>query len=203
MVKSVLLVLFTLFFTTLPATAGFECFLERVSKASSVEISFEQRTKLPVAGDEVSLYKGKILFKKPFYFKWFYTYGSDMVITSDGKYVEVYYPSEGECQVYTLDRENELFPLIKLLSAPLSYNKFFVAKREKEGKIERVELKPTYKDSIFSSIVLWFDECSLKAFKTIQTDGTEALYVVKSLILNRHIDRNSFEISTCKDNNRE
>ncbi len=199
MVRSIFFI-FIFLSSALPSFAGFECFLNRISKVRSVEISFEQRTKLPVAGDEVSLYKGKILFKKPAYFRWFYTYGSDMVIVSDGKYVEILYPSDNECEVYALDRKSELFPLIKLLSAPLSYGEFFkVVGREREGDLERVELKPKYKDSLFSSIVLWFSGCSLKAFKTVQAGGTEGFYVVKEFIMNKHLTDENFQIRNCKE----
>jgi len=64
--------------TTQPASADFKCFLEKLKSVKSMKILFSQRTKLPVAGDEVDLYSGVIYYKRPLHFRWEYKKGSDI-----------------------------------------------------------------------------------------------------------------------------
>jgi outer membrane lipoprotein carrier protein len=186
--------------TTQPASADFKCFLEKLKSVKSMKILFSQRTKLPVAGDEVDLYSGVIYYKRPLHFRWEYKKGSDIRIISNGELLEVIFPSEKECQFTELSAPSTVFPLFQIIENPESFRRLFkVLKESKEGNSWVVELSPTYKDSTFEKVVLFIDSnCNLRAIKTYQFDGTEATYIFREITINEELPEKLFELERCE-----
>ena len=197
--KKILSIWFSVLFLTTSAYGNVNCFLEKLKSVKTLKLVFSQETKIPVAGNEVDLYGGVIYYKKPSKFRWEYTRGSDIFVVSDGKFIETVFPSDKQCQVAELDSKSELFPLFQILDSPGRFDELFeVLNDEKDGKIEVLELKPKYKDSIFEKIVLFIGEnCKLKAFKTVQLDGTSSTYIVKELRENLRVSEDLFKLIPC------
>ena len=183
-----------------PASADLECFLEKLKGITSMKIVFSQRTKLPVAGDEVDIYSGVIYYKRPLHFRWEYKKGSDIRIISNGEFLEVIFPSEGECQVTELSTPGVVFPLFQIIENPENLRRLFkVSKESREGNSWVVELLPKYKDSSFDRVTLFIDRnCNLKAIKTFQFDGTEATYILKEVKANVKVPEELFKLKLCK-----
>ncbi len=200
--KKILSVWFLVQFLATSAYGNVNCFLRRLKSVKTLKLVFSQETKIPVAGDEVDLYGGVIYYEKPSKFRWEYTRGSDVFVVSDGKFIETVFPSDKQCQVAELDSKSELFPLFQILDSPDKFGELFeVLNDERDGKIEVLELKPRYKDSIFEKIVLFIGEnCKLKAFKTVQLDGTSSTYIVKELRENLKVSEDLFKLIPCFQN---
>ena len=188
--------LFFLFLLFLPfeAKATFEQFLCSVKNLKSAVITFTQLTKIPVAGDEVSLYEGEIFYKKPLKFKWRYVRGSNLLIVSNGTMMEVVFPDDGDCEFYKLDKSSSVFPLIKLLDSPFSFKKFYSLTEKGEVAVA----VPKFKDSYFKKITFYTEGSKLKVLKVLQSDGTEETYVIKSLKLNVKISDLEFKFVGCR-----
>ena len=197
--KKILSIWFSVLFLTTSAYGNVNCFLEKLKSVKTLKLVFSQETKIPVAGNEVDLYGGVIYYKKPSKFRWEYTRGSDIFVVSDGKFIETVFPSDKQCQMAELDSKSELFPLFQILDSPDRFDELFkVLNDEKDGKLEVLELKPKYKDSIFEKIVLFIGEnCKLKAFKTVQLDGTSSTYIVKELRENLRVSEDLFKLIPC------
>ncbi|TCK06431.1 LolA family protein [Phorcysia thermohydrogeniphila] len=197
--RRLLTVLFIIL-TAQPASADLKCFLEKLKSVKSMKILFSQRTKLPVAGDEVDLYSGVIYYKRPLHFRWEYKKGSDIRIISNGELLEVIFPSEKECQVTELSAPSTVFPLFQIIENPENLRKLFkVLKESKDGDSWVVGLSPTYKDSTFERVTLFIDgSCNLRAIKTYQFDGTEATYIFREVTINEELPEKLFELEACE-----
>jgi len=194
-----LAVLISTFFLTQPASADLKCFLQKLKNVRSMKIVFSQRTKLPVAGDEVDLYSGVIYYKRPLRFRWEYKKGSDIRIISNGELLEVIFPSEKECQVTELSVPSTVFPLFQIIENPENFWTLFkVLKESKDGDSWVVDLSPTYKDSTFEKVTLYIDNsCNLRAIRTYQFDGTTATYIFKKITVNEKLPENLFRLEPC------
>lgn len=198
MKKSLLICVLTLFLTN-SAYGNVGRFLEQLKSIKTLKLVFSQETRIPIAGDNVDLYGGVIYYENPSKFRWEYTKGSNIFIVSNGKFIETVFPSDKECQLTKLDSRSELFPLFQILNAPDRFKELFkVLNEEKEGNVEVIELQPRYIGSIFEKIVLFLSKnCKLKAFKTVQIDGTSATYIVNSFIVNPKISSSLFRLIPC------
>lgn len=192
MLKKFLVVIFSLFLA-FPAYAGFNDFVKSIEGVKSAVVSFKQITKIPVAGDEVSLYEGVIYYKKPLKFRWQYTKGSNIYIVSDGEFVETVFPEDGDCQLFKLTKESDLFPLVSLLENPKAFRKYY--RVLDKGNVAVVE--PKFKDSIFRRIVFFFKGKKLLKIKTVQEDGTEETYLITDFKRNVNLKNRLFRLEKC------
>jgi len=197
--KKILSIWFLVLFLTTSAYGNVDCFLKKLKSVKTLKLVFSQETKIPVAGNEVDLYGGVIYYEKPSRFRWEYTRGSDIFVVSDGKFIETVFPSDKQCQVAELDSKSELFPLFQILDSPDRLDELFeVLSDERDGEMEVLELKPKYKDSIFEKIILFIGEnCKLKAFKTVQLDGTSSTYIIKEVRENLGVSEDLFKLIPC------
>ncbi|ADU97149.1 outer membrane lipoprotein carrier protein LolA [Thermovibrio ammonificans HB-1] len=184
---------------TIPAAAHpSETPLKELSGAESLKIEFRQKTKLPVAGDEVTLYRGVIYYKRPLKFLWEYTRGSNLRIISNGKEVETRF-GDGQCQVEPLNPENALFPLLLLAENYKTFKKYYTVKEEKEGKnLQTFTVEPKFKDPFFTKITFTFFKGKLKEVKTVQADGTESTYLIDSVKKNPKLPDSLFKLPPCR-----
>ncbi len=162
----------------------------------TLKITFSQITKLPVAGDEVSLYKGVIYYKRPLKFRWEYTQGAKVLIVSDGKLVKS--SVEGECQVGELSPET-LFPLIELIENPKGFKMDFLVKEiKREGNWEAIKIVPKYKDPFFKEVTFILKDGKLVAVETLQEDGTQAKYRIEKIVKNLPLKDSLFRVTPCR-----
>ncbi|MEO2068667.1 MAG: outer membrane lipoprotein chaperone LolA [Desulfurobacteriaceae bacterium] len=184
-----------LIFTTPSYGDNLDCFLENLKFVKTLKIVFSQKTKLPISDDEVESYRGVIYYKRPSKFLWKYTKGSDIFVISDGKFLEVVFPEDRECQLTEVNESSEFFPLFKILDAPSKFYQFFKVSDLGSGEFV---LEPRYEKSTFERIYLVVDKsCNLKLFKTVQIDGTESKYVIKSFEENVKLEDNLFKLIPC------
>ena len=169
---------------------------EIFSNVKTLEVKFSQRTKLPVAGDEITLYKGVIYYKRPLKFRWQYTWGDSSFIVSNGRLIESFI--EGNRQVYPV-REGELFPLIELVEFPDSFFKEFkLVKADKEGGVLRLEFKSLRGNRFFKEIAFYLRGNKLVGLFTVQSDGTESFYEITSFKKNVPLNGALFKVEGLK-----
>ena len=191
LLKALLIILFL----TVPAL-GREELYNLFNGVKTLKIVFSQRTKLPVAGDEVSLYEGVIYYKRPLKFRWEYTKGANVLIVSDGKFFKS--EIEGECQIGELSNQ-PLFPLIELIEDPQKFKRDFEVKEvEREGSIEVITVKPKYEEAFFKELKFVLERGRLKEVETLQEDGTRAKYRIEKVIRNLPLKDSLFKITPCK-----
>ncbi len=196
--------LLALFFSVLFSSSAFsfnftdyELKLREIfSNVKTLEVKFSQRTKLPVAGDEITLYKGVIYYKRPLKFRWQYTWGDSSFIVSNGRLIESFI--EGNRQVYPV-REGELFPLIELVEFPDSFFKEFkLVKADKEGGVLRLEFKSLRGNRFFKEIAFYLRGNKLVGLFTVQSDGTESFYEITSFKKNVPLNGALFKVEGLK-----
>jgi len=164
---------------------------------NTLKINFSQKTRLPVAGDEVSLYEGVIYYKRPLKFRWEYTKGADVLIVSDGKFIKS--SIEGECQIGELSNQ-PLFPLIELIESPEKFKSSFKVKRvEREGDTEEITVTPNYDEPFFKEITFVIKNGELAEVKTLQEDGTQAKYEIKKVVRNLPLKDSLFKVTPCEE----
>ncbi len=172
---------------------------EIFGKVKTLEVKFSQKTKLPVAGDEITLYKGIIYYKRPLKFRWQYTWGDSSFIVSDGKFIESFI--EGNRQVYPI-KEGELFPLIELVEFPDSFFKEFkLVKVDKEGGVLKLRFKSLRRNPFFREITLYLKGNRLVGLFTVQSDGTESFYEITSFKENIPLKDELFKVKGLKGEN--
>ena len=172
--------------------------LQQLSGARTLEVTFHQQTKLPVAGDEVTLYKGVIYYKRPLKFLWEYTYGSKLKIVSNGKEVETVF-DDGSCQKEPLNPGSALFPLLLVAENFKLFKEFYEVKSvEKRGNETAVKVVPKFKDSFFKQVSFVFKKNRLTRVKTVQFNGVEATYFVDGLKKNLSLPDSLFKLPPCK-----
>jgi len=192
MLKKFLVIFFLLFFTV-PARADFREFVKSIENIRSAVVKFRQITKIPVAGDEVSLYEGVIYYKKPLKFRWQYIEGSKIYIISNGKFVETVFPDDGDCQLFRLTKESDLFPLISLFENLEVFRKYY--KVIAKGDVAVAE--PKFKGSFFKRIVFYFNGKKLLKIKVVQEDGTEETYLITAFKKDISLKDNLFKLKRC------
>ncbi|WP_297445436.1 outer membrane lipoprotein carrier protein LolA [Desulfurobacterium sp.] len=193
--KALSLALITLLFVT-PSWGNEPCkVITNLFKGTNTAyILFSQKTSLPIAGNNVTLYKGEIFYKRPLQFMWHYTWGSKMKIISDGKSIETCF-DDGSCQIYSLSETTDLFPLLLLAESPeIFLDKYRVVKTQKSKNSEICELEAKDKNLFFKKLIFFFKKEKLKSFKTIQRDGTEETFIIKEIKLNVPINKNIFKL---------
>ena len=164
----------------------------------TVHIVFSQKTVLPVAGNDVTLYRGEIFYKRPLKFLWRYTWGSRMEIISDGKEIETVF-DDGSCQVSSLKENLNLFPLLLLAESPEKFlNEFQVVEDKKSGSSEVVVCRAKGKDPFFREFVFFFENGKLKSLKAVQSDGTEETFVLERIERNIPVKEALFSLKRCK-----
>jgi len=162
----------------------------------TLEVKFSQRTKLPVAGDEITLYRGVIYYKRPLKFRWQYTWGDSSLIVSNGKLIESFI--EGNRQVYSV-KEGELFPLIELVESPDSFFKDFkLVKAEKEGELLKLKFKSLKRNLFFREITFYLRGNKLVGLLTVQSDRTESFYEIISFKKNVPLKERLFKLERLK-----
>jgi len=192
-VKFIALIL--LFFLQTSYGATLENYLKGID---SLYVSFEEQMELPVAGDEVSLYRGEIFYKRPLKFLWRYTWGSKAFVVSDGEFIETFL-GDGECQVSKVNEGLSLFPLLQIVEFPNRIREFYSVK-EMEGDSESLfVLKPKRGDSLFSRVELLFKGNVLKEVVTFQSDGTKQVYLIKVFKKNIKIPDSLFRLKKCEE----
>ena len=165
----------------------------------TAHIIFSQKTFLPIAGNDVTLYRGEILYKKPLRFLWRYTWGSKMEIVSDGKVIETVF-GDGSCQVAPIQADFNLFPLLLLAESPRSFLKDFdVVRDEKRGTSEVIVCRARGKNPFFRKIIFFLEGERLKSLKTVQFDGTEETFVIEKIELNVPVEESVFKPKKCKE----
>ncbi len=188
-------------FVSLPALSfdlnGYEEKLKEVfGNLRTLEVKFSQRTKLPVAGDEITLYRGVIYYKRPLKFRWQYTWGDSSFIVSNGKLIESFI--EGNRQVYSV-KEGELFPLIELIESPDTFFRDFkLVKAEKEGELLKLKFKSLKRNPFFKEITFYLKGGKLVGLLTVQSDGTESFYEITSFKKNIPLKERLFRIEGLK-----
>lgn len=166
---------------------------------NTARVVFSQRTLLPVAGNDVTLYRGEIFYKRPLKFLWRYTWGSKMEIVSNGKMIETVF-DDGSCQLTPIQTDLNLFPLLLLAESPRSFLKEFdVIRDEKRGNSEIIVCRAREKDPFFREIVFFLEGGKLKSLKTVQSDGTEETFVINRVELNVPVKESVFELRKCKE----
>ena len=188
-----LLTLLALLLTALPAFGGEGELYRLFQGVNTLKIVFSQKTKLPVAGDEVSLYEGVIYYKRPLKFRWEYTKGANVLIVSDGKLFKS--EIEGECQIGELSNQ-PLFPLIELIENPEKFKEDF---KVKEVSKEEITVAPKYDGAFFKEITFVLKDGRLVEVRTIQEDGTRANYEIKEVVKNLPLKDSLFQITPCKE----
>ncbi|MEO2066364.1 MAG: outer membrane lipoprotein carrier protein LolA [Desulfurobacteriaceae bacterium] len=162
---------------------------------NSLKILFSQRTKLPVAGDEVSLYEGVIYYKRPLKFRWEYTKGVKVLIVSNGELVKS--SIEGECQIAEI-ADQPVFALIELIDNPEKFKEEFRVKELKKNKSwEVVRITPNYKDAFFKEITFIIKDKKLKKVITVEEDGTKGEYQIEEIENNVPLDDDLFRVTPC------
>ncbi|WP_457679237.1 LolA family protein [Thermovibrio sp.] len=191
------LILLLLWLLTASSKAGEIDLLTKEFKGiKSLEVFFSQETKLPIAGDEVSLYKGVIYYKRPLKFRWEYTWGSSALIVSNGELLKS--SIGGNCQIIKVSRDN-LFPLIELVEEPeLFKERFKLTSFKRNGEYAVLRLKPAYKDAFFKEITFVLRKGSLFEVEVVQEDGTKELYKVEKIVKNPPLRDSLFRIIPCK-----
>ena len=172
--------------------------LEKLKGVKSLKVEFTQKSKLPVAGDEVTLYKGVIYYKRPLKFRWEYTWGSKALLISDGKHLEVSF-GDGECQVTELEPNTSLFPLIELVESPELFKESFrVVKVEREGRRTAITLRARRKEAFFKELTFVLDKGKLLKVKSLQEDGTYGVYRIEKMEKNLKLKDELFKLTGCK-----
>lgn len=190
-------ILFTLHLALLPAFGGEEDLYNLFKGVNTLKIVFSQKTVLPVAGDEVTLYQGVIYYKRPLKFRWEYTKGANVLILSDGKFLKS--EIEGECQVGELSSQ-PLFPLIELIEDPQKFRRDFEVERvEKKGDLEVITIVPKYEGAFFKKISFILDGGRLVGVETLQEDGTKADYQIEEIVKNLPLDDSLFQLIPCRE----
>jgi len=198
-VKGVLaLLLFLLFCLPVSAEEVPKTLLNLFRGVKTAEIVFSQKTTVPVAGDEVTLYKGEIFYKRPLKFLWRYTWGSRMFIVSDGEFIETVF-DDGSCQVSSVKGNLDLFPLLLLAKSPDEFLKEFTLIEDlKKGDSEVITFKSKSRDSFFREISFLFEGERLKELKAVQSDGTEERFRIEEIRLNVPLKDSLFQVKGCK-----
>ncbi len=172
--------------------------LNLFKNTKTVYIVFRQKTVLPVAGNDVTLYRGEIFYKRPLKFLWRYTWGSRMEIVSNGKEIETVF-DDGSCQVSSLKENLNLFPLLLLAESPEEFLKEFqVVEDKKSGDSEVVVCRAKGKDPFFREFVLFFEKGKLKSLKAVQRDGTEETFILERIEKNIPVKDSLFRLKRCK-----
>lgn len=162
---------------------------------NSLKILFSQRTKLPVAGDEVSLYEGVIYYKRPLKFRWEYTKGAKVLIVSNGELVKS--SIEGECQIAEI-ADQPIFALIELIDNPEKFKEDFRVKELKKNKSWKVvRITPNYKDAFFKEITFIIKDKKLKKVITVEEDGTKGEYQIEEIEKNVPLNDDLFQVTPC------
>lgn len=197
--KGVLTLLFFLFIhSSVSAGEVPQTLLNLFKGVKTAQIVFSQKTVVPVAGNEVTLYRGEIFYKRPLKFLWRYTWGSRMFIVSDGELLETVF-DDGSCQLSSIKGNLDLFPLLLLAESPDRFLKRFTpVEYLKEGSGEVITFKSKYSDSFFKKITFFFEEGKLKELKTVQSDGTEETFKVERVELNLPLKDSLFRVKECK-----
>ena len=165
----------------------------------TAEITFSQKTFVPVAGNEVTLYRGEIFYKRPLKFLWRYTWGSRMEIVSNGKFLETVF-DDGSCQLTPLEGNLNMFPLLLLAESPEEFLKEFkVVSDEKREGVEVVTCVARGKDPFFRKFIFFFKGGRLEGLKAVQSDGTEETFVIEKLKLNIPVKDSLFKLRPCKE----
>ena len=197
--KALFLFLITLLFVT--PSSGKECYksINNLFKGvNTAYIFFKQKSVLPITGDNITLYKGEIFYKRPLQFIWRYTWGSKMEIVSDGKFIETCF-DDGSCQTYSLNEESDLFPILLIVESPeIFFSKYQVVKVKQNKNAELYEFKAKDEDYYFKKVTLFFEKGTLKSFKVVQRDGTEETFIVEKIKLNIPIDSTIFRVKAHK-----
>lgn len=172
--------------------------LKLFKNTKTVHIVFNQKTVLPVAGNDVTLYRGEIFYKRPLKFLWRYTWGSRMEIVSDGKEIETVF-DDGSCQIAPLKENLNLFPLLLLAESPKKFLKEFqVVEDRRSGNSEVVVCRARGKDPFFREFVFFFKNGKLKSLKAVQSDGTEETFVLDRVEKNVPVKESLFRLKRCK-----
>jgi outer membrane lipoprotein carrier protein len=164
---------------------------------NTLHIVFSQRMELPVAGDEVTMYKGEIFYKKPLKFLWKYTWGSKSLVVSNGRLMEAVL-DDGTCQISSVKENLSLFPILELVEAPEHLKEEYNIIYRKLNSDEIFILKPKSKNSYFKGIRFLFERNRLKEVVAIQYDGTEQTYLIKEFEKNVPLRNSLFKLEECE-----
>lgn len=195
-----LLLLFVLLLLSSDSSGGElpENLLKLFKNTKTVHIVFNQKTVLPVAGNDVTLYRGEIFYRRPLKFLWRYTWGSRMEIVSNGKEIETVF-DDGSCQIAPLKENLNLFPLLLLAESPEKFtSEFQVIEDRKSGNSEVVVCRARGKDPFFREFVFFFKKGKLKSLKAVQSDGTEETFVLDRVEKNVPVKDSLFRLKRCK-----
>ena len=172
--------------------------LKLFKNTKTVHIVFNQKTVLPVAGNDVTLYRGEIFYRRPLKFLWRYTWGSRMEIISNGKEIETVF-DDGSCQIAPLKENLNLFPLLLLAESPEKFtSEFQVVEDRRSGNSEVVVCRARGKDPFFREFVFFFKNGKLKSLKAVQSDGTEETFVLDRVEKNVPVKESLFRLRRCK-----
>ncbi len=172
-----------------------DCFLRHVKEIKTLELRFSQEVRIPEIGNDVDMYDGIILYKRPSKFEWKYTRGSRICIVSDGKFMYSAFPSENRVQKTRIENSTKSLPLIDLLDKPSAFKKeFSYSVIGKNKKFSLIRVTPKISNGMFTRIDILIDgNCRIRFFKTYQTDGTKSTYIVNSWIENLKLSDNEFK----------
>jgi outer membrane lipoprotein carrier protein len=191
----IVLLLFFLLFNLNSYASRIDGFLKHIGKIKTLEIRFSQEVRIPAIGNDVDMYKGVILYKRPSRFKWKYTWGSRICIVSDGRFIYSVFPSEKRIEKTRIGNSTEGLPLIDILDRPSNFKKeFSYSVIGKNKKFSLIKITPRIPNGIFTRIDMLIDRnCRVRLFKTYQADGTKSTYIVNSWIENLKLSDNEFK----------
>jgi len=152
--------------------------------------------KVPIAGEDVSLYKGEIFYKKGLKFLWRYTWGSKDKIISDGNFTEVFV--NGKCRTLPTEEVISAFPLLEIFENPNNLERKFEV-TEKNGKKgwKVITFVPEGKGEFVKEMTVLFRSGNLKEVIIVQSDGTEQVFFIEKFVKNVKIPDSIFELGKC------
>ena len=195
--KIVVIFLYAVLSSTLSYASIEDLFFKRIENVRSLEVCFIQKSKVDQIQENYDVYEGKLIFKKPLKFRWYYTKNSKAVVVSDGKFIYAYFPEQNQLNISQIDNSTEIFPLISLVSSRKDFEKFY----DKEavnvsGSFTEIVFKPKFKGSMFKEISIVFSNKRVIPVRilTLGVDGSENIYDIACWKENVKVNDSMFTI---------
>ena len=135
---------------------------------------------------------GRVIFKKPNYFRWEYKAPSKNEIISDGEFLYLYDPDLKQVIVSKLDKQIGMSPAMLLVSD--NVHEFFNIKLISNSS-NKIQYEATPKDlerAFFKQVIFNFKPDQLKEMKVIDNFDNETIIQFFKIIQNQDINEGKF-----------
>jgi len=135
---------------------------------------------------------GRVMFKKPNYFRWMYKAPSENEIISDGEFLYLYDPDLKQVIVSKLDKQISMSPAMLLVSDNI--HEFFNTKLIlNSSNIKKYEATPKdLERAFFKQVIFKFNLDRLKEMKVIDNFDNETIIQFFKVIQNQDINEGKF-----------